>query len=147
MKKYIKYICICICIVSLSVGIGWYFSPIPLSTIVSKHIDISTIKTANVNVYSSVHLQKTYEFKEKEIIDNLTKAIGTIKVRRTLLSINTFTSKPLLYNTYLMVLSSEHKAIIVNIASKDYVIVNSRIYKIVNKPNLKQIYDIVNSIK
>lgn len=147
MKKYIKYICVCICIVSLSVGIGWYFSPIPLNAIVSKHIQISTINTVNVNPYSTVHLQKTYEFKEKGIIDNLTKVTGTIKVRRTLLSINTFTSKPLLYNTYLMVLSSEHKAVSVDIASKDYVIVNSRIYKIVNKPNLKQISDIINSIK
>lgn len=145
MKKYIN--CICICIAFISVGIRRYLSPIPLNTIVSKHIDISTIKTINVNPYSIVHLQKIYKFKEKEIIDNLTKVIGTIKVMRTLLSINTFTSKPLLYNTYLTVLSSEHKALIVDIASKDYVRVNSRIYKIVNNPNLKQIYDIVNSIK
>jgi len=129
------------------VGIGWYFSPIPLNTIVSKHIKISSIKTANVNIYSSVHLQKNYEFNEKEIIDNLTKVIEPIKVRRTLLSINTFTSKPLLYNTYILVLSSDQNAVIVDIASEDYVRVNSRIYKIVNEPKLKQIYDIVTTVK
>jgi hypothetical protein len=141
MKKYIIYIFICI--IFLLVSVSWYFSPILFNTIVSEQIQVSALENINVIVFSSVHLQKTYEFNEKDIIDNLIKIFDNIEVRRTLLSTKTFTFKPSMYNTYYLQLTSNSKSVSVDFMDKDYLIINNHIYKIVNKPNLKQISDIV----
>lgn len=143
MKKHIIYFFICI--IGLSAGIYWYFLPIPLNTIVSKQIQVSTLEKVDVVVFSSVHLQKSYEFNEKSIVDNLTNFFDNIEVKRTMLSPKTF--KPSLYNTYYLQLISNNKSISVDFMDSNYLIVNNNIYKIVNEPNLKQIYNIVNSIK
>jgi hypothetical protein len=101
----------------------------------------------DVIIFSSVHLQKSYKLNEKAIVDNLTKIFDGIDVRRTLLSTKTFTFKPSLNNTYYLQLTSDNKSISVHFMDKNYLIVDDHIYKIVNEPNLKQLSDIVNSIK
>ncbi len=140
MKKYVKYFFVFVCIIFLSVSIKWYFTPVPLYDIISKQIEIAAIKNINVNIYTSVHLIKPYEINERTTIDDLTNVFNNVKVRRTIFPPDTF--KPLLYDTYYIVLSNKEKAVGVNFLDKNYLTLNKYTYKIVNKPELKQFYDI-----
>jgi len=133
------------CIIFLVTVIGWYFLPINLNTIVSKQIQPSTVEKANITVFSSAYLQKTYEVNDKAVVDKLTKIFNDIEVRRTVSPPDIF--KPSLYNTYYIQLISKDKIVRVDIMDKDYITVNDRTYKIVNEPKLQEIYDIVKAIK
>ena len=142
-----KIIYICIFTIFLIVSVVWYFSPISLNNIVSKQTEVSLLEEIDINVFLSTHLQKSYKISEKANTDNLIKVFESIKVRRMVASPEKFVFKPSFNNTYYLQLISNNKTVNVDFMDKDYIIVKNRIYKIVNEPNLKQIYDIIDSTK
>lgn len=81
----------------------------------------------------SVHLQKSYEFNKKVIVENLTVIFDDVEVRRTLLSTKTFIFKPSLYNTYYLQLTAGLKSASVDFMDKNYLIFDDHIYRIVNE--------------
>ena len=141
-KNTIRFV---LCIIFLVTAIGWYFLPINLNTIVSKEVQSSTVEKASITVFSSAYVQETYEINDKVIIDNLIEIFDDVDARRTVSPPEVF--KPSLYNTYYIHLVSRDKIVRVDFMDKNYLIVDNHTYKIVNEPNLMQIYDVVNSIK
>jgi hypothetical protein len=118
----------------------WYYTPVSLKDIVSKQIEITTISNTSVNIYTSAHLIKTYDIEEKTSIDDLSDIFSNVKVRRTFFPPNTF--EPLLYDTYYLMVSNSEKAVSIKFVDKNYLTIDKYTYKIVNKPDLKQINDI-----
>lgn len=129
----------------LLAGAKWYFNSVSLNKLVSKEIQISTIKNAYVNPSYWYGSNTSYEIKQKPTIDNLMNILSKIKVRRSLFPPKGFS--PSFHNTYYIIFNSDKKSVCINILDKDYLTVNRNTYKIVTKPDLKQIYDIVTTGK
>lgn len=141
MKK--KSVYIMICIICVSIGIGWYLSPMPLDYLVSNEIQMEEVEEISINVLTS-HLQNIYKVNDKVNIDKITNILEDIKVRRVISPPVTF--RPPLGKTYCFILTSKNKAVLFSIMDKDYLTVMTRVYKIVNQPNLKDINDIIDSL-
>jgi hypothetical protein len=145
MKKYIKYFSGILFIMLLLASAKWYFASVSLNKLVSKEIEIGTINNVYVNPSYWYGSNTSYQIKEKPVINNLLDILSKIKVRRILFSPNGF--RPSFHITYDITLDNNKKGVSVNILDKDYLMVNHNTYKIVTKPDLKQIYDIVTSVK
>lgn len=145
MKKYIKYFSIIIFIMLLLSGAKWYFSSVSVDKLVSKEIETTTIQNVYVNPSYWYGSSTSYEIKKKPVIDNLLNILSKIKVRRSLFPPKGFT--PSFHNTYYIIFDNNKKGVCINILNKDYLMVNRNTYKIITKPDLKQIYDIVISVK
>jgi hypothetical protein len=142
MKKTAVYIFAGI--ICLSIGLGWYLSPMPLNSLVEEQMQIEDVEEIGIDILT-VYLHENYKVKDKEDIDKIINAFEILKVRRVISPPVTF--RPPSGKTYHFTLTSENKAVPVVIMDKDYLTVMRQTYKIVKSPDLKQIDDIIDSLK
>ncbi|MDF2591472.1 MAG: hypothetical protein K0S75_938 [Clostridia bacterium] len=142
MKKTAVYIFAGI--ICLSIGLGWYLSPMPLNSLVEEQMQIEDVEEIGIDILT-VYLHENYKVKDKEDIDKIINAFEILKVRRVISPPVTF--RPPSGKTYYFTLISENKAVPIVIMDKDYLTVMRQTYKIVKSPDLKQIDDIIDSLK
>lgn len=128
-------------IIAVLAAVGFYFAPMQLNNIVSEQLNLAEADNLCVRVYSSPHLEKVYEIKDKEKINTLGEVFKDVAVRRVVTLPDIF--RPLMYETYYLILIKGNKALSIDFMDEDYLVINSHIYRIVDKPDLKIIYDTV----
>mgnify|MGYP000856622500 CR=1 FL=1 len=119
-----------------------YFKPMEVKDIMEPYTGEMMPDKIGSSIYFSPHSSKELEVTGKESIDQIVTLLESMKVRKLVRSPNEWS--PEFKNTYLFIFDIENKEnLTINILNSKYIKINQNTYKIIEKPDLSKLYEII----
>lgn len=119
-----------------------YFNPMEVKDIMKSYTGEMMPNKISSSIYFSPHSSKELEVTGKESIEQIVTLLEGMKVRKLLKSPNEWSLE--FKNTYLFFFDIENKEnLTINILNSKYIKINQNTYKIINKPDLSKLYEII----
>lgn len=137
-----KKIILCVAIISFLAIIINYFKPIQINELIAPYTDESLPNEINSSIFFSAYSRKELNINGEESIKEILRLIENIKVRQLLSPPSSW--RPKFKSTYRFYFrDSNNRVQIIDILSDKYIRINENAYKIVGKPDLARIYDVI----